>query len=254
MWRFAAAGATGTAHLKTGLPCQDRFSCMAFTEGTLVAAVADGAGSATFADQGAEIAVETLTRRVSADVQTGRTDFAAVLMEAAAEAREAVLTVANHQGIEAREFASTLLATIAGPAGGAALQVGDGVIVVSDGKGWSWVVWPQRGEYANTTHFLTDEDALSVLKSEALPGEVTDVALMTDGLEPLALHYASRSVHEPFFNGVFDPLLRAEGSGQITSLSAALESFLASERVAYRTDDDVSLIIATRRPSLSSQS
>jgi protein phosphatase 2C-like protein len=248
MWRFAAARATGTSHLKTGSPCQDRFSCAILNEGTLVAAVADGAGSAPLADQGAEIAVETVVRRVSANVQRQRADFAAILVEAAAEARQAVLAAASEQGTEARALASTLLATIAGPDGGAALQIGDGVIVVSDGEGWRWVFWPQRGEYANTTHFLTDEDAPSVLQVVALPKEVTDMALMTDGLEPLALHYAIRSVHEPFFYGIFDPLFRAEGHEEITSLSAALESFLSSQRIASRTDDDVSLVVATRRP------
>ncbi|MGQ4806971.1 hypothetical protein NKDENANG_00309 [Candidatus Entotheonellaceae bacterium PAL068K] len=109
------------------------------------------------------------------------------------------------------------------------------------------------------------------LQVEAFSGKVTDVALMTDGLESLALHYASRSVHEPFFHGMFRPLFDLEGSswptgyggvrrhvlfrplfdleeiGEIKRLSALLERFLSSERVRARTDDDVSLILATCR-------
>ena len=107
--------------------------------------------------------------------------------------------------------------------------------------------WPQRGEYANTTHFLTDKDAAERLQIEPLVGKVTDVALMTDGLESLALHYASKSVHEPFFHGMFQPLLDADGAEEINRLSASLERFLSSERVGSRTDDDVSLILATCR-------
>jgi hypothetical protein len=109
------------------------------------------------------------------------------------------------------------------------------------------VFWPQRGEYANTTHFLTDEDALERLHIEPFVGKVSDIALMTDGLEPLALHYASKSVHEPFFHGMFQPLLDADGAEEINHLSASLERFLSSERVGSRTDDDVSLILATCR-------
>jgi hypothetical protein len=171
-----------------------------------------------------------------------------MLQEAAAVAREAVLTEAQQYGSEPRDLASTLLVVVVGPSGGGALQIGDGVIVVSDGaNGWCWVFWPQRGEYANTTHFLTDEDAAERLQIEPFVGKVTEVALMTDGLESLALHYASKSVHEPFFHGMFQPLLDTDGAEEINRLSASLERFLSSERVGSRTDDDVSLILATCR-------
>jgi hypothetical protein len=200
------------------------------------------------AERGAEVAVETVVQCLSHALDTGRLDYCAMLREAAALAREAVLTEAERHGSEPRELASTLLVVVVGPSGGGALQIGDGVIVVSDGaNGWCWVFWPQRGEYANTTHFLTDEDAAERLQLEPFVGQVTDVALMTDGLESLALHYASKSVHEPFFHGMFQPLLDADGAEEINRLSASLERFLSSERVGSRTDDDVSLILATCR-------
>jgi len=79
--------------------------------------------------------------------EEGRSDFGAVLREAAAQAREAVLSEALKLGTEPRDLASTLLALMAAPDGGGALQIGDGVIVVSEGGDeWSWVFWPQRGE------------------------------------------------------------------------------------------------------------
>jgi hypothetical protein len=128
------------------------------------------------------------------------------------------------------------------------LQIGDGVIVVSDiSNEWSWVFWPQRGEYVNTTNFLTDADVLHRLEIESFPGVVTDIALMSDGLEPLALNYASKIAHEPFFYGMFLPLLKAKGEAGTKALSVSLERFLSSERIGSQTDDDVSLILATRR-------
>ena len=128
------------------------------------------------------------------------------------------------------------------------LQVGDGVIVMGEGAGeWRWMFWPERGEYANTTRFLTDDDTPDHLRVAELPGSPADVAIMTDGLQPLALHYASQSVHEPFFRGMFQPLHGSSGPGEVPALSASLEHFLSSERVRMRTDDDVSLILATRR-------
>ena len=181
--------------------CQDQLACTVVGSRTLVAAVADGAGSAALAERGAEVAVETVIQVLSHALDAGRSDYHAMLREAAVVAREAVLTEAQQYGSEPRDLASTLLVVVVGPSGGGALQIGDGVIAVSDdANGWCWVFWPQRGEYANTTHFLTGEDAVERLQIEPFVGKVTDVALMTDGLESLALHYASKSVHEPFFH------------------------------------------------------
>lgn len=254
MWRFAAARTAGTSHLRANLPCQDRFACAALPGGSLVLAVADGAGSAAMAEQGAEIAVNTIINYLKRFLEDGRSDFVMMLREAATMAREAIIAESDRTGLELRSYASTLLSLVLTPGGGGALQIGDGVIVVSDGcEEWSWVFWPQRGEYANTTYFLTDQDACERLEVEVFSGVITDVALMSDGLEPLALHYASKTVHNPFFEGMFQPLLRVEGSAEINQISGALEQFLASERVGSRTDDDVTLLLATRRNHIPTQ-
>ncbi|MEK7993207.1 MAG: PP2C family serine/threonine-protein phosphatase [Planctomycetota bacterium] len=243
-----AARAIGTSHLKANLPCQDRLACEALTGGALVAAVADGAGSAAIAERGAEVAVGSVIAHLKRGLADKRTDFDHLLREAAASAREAIAAEADREGTALRSYASTLLAVVLTLDGGGALQIGDGVIVVSEGSDeWSWVFWPQRGEYANTTNFLTDDDAIHRLEIEVFPGVVTDIALMSDGLEPLAVNYASKTVHHPFFNGMFRPLFGAEGCAEISALSASLEQFLSSERIGSRTDDDVSLILVTRR-------
>ena len=248
MWRFAAARATGKSHLKSGLPCQDRLACMVLPHDALLAVIADGAGSAAMGEVGAEIAVNTIIAQLRCALEKGRSDFGALMREAAVQARVAVVSEAIKQGLEPRSFASTLLVLMLVPEGGAALQIGDGVMVVSDGgNGWSWVFWPQRGEYANTTYFLTDDDAIERIQVEALPGAISDIALMSDGLEPLALHYASKTVHDPFFNGMFRPLLRSDGADEVFHLSESLQQYLSSDQVGSRTDDDVSVILATRR-------
>ena len=248
MWRFAAAQATGKSHLKSGLPCQDRFACIVLPHDAFVAIIADGAGSAAMGELGAEIAVNTVVAQLQSALEEGRSDFGVLLREAAAQARKAVTFEAIKQGLEPRSFASTLLVLMLVPGGGAALQIGDGVIVVNDGANeWSWVFWPQRGEYANTTYFLTDDDAIERIQVETLSGAIRDVALMSDGLEPLALHYASRTVHNPFFNGMFRPLLQSDGPAEIFHLSESLQRFLSSDQVGSRTDDDVSVILATRQ-------
>lgn len=248
MWRFAAAQAIGASHRKANLPCQDRLACEALPNGSLVGAVADGAGSAPMAERGAEITVRTIIGHLKQSLREKRTDFGVVLCEAAALTREAISAEADREGTALRSYASTLLAVVLSPDGGGALQIGDGLIVVSDsGDEWRWVFWPQRGEYINTTYFLTDERALDHLETQVFSGGVTDIALMSDGLEPLALRYASQTVHDAFFSGMFQPLVQAQGCAEIGALSTSLQQFLSSERVGSRTDDDVSLILATRR-------
>jgi hypothetical protein len=248
MWRFAAARVTGSSHLRTGTPGQDRFACVVLPDGALVAVMSDGAGSAPNADMGAEVAVQTALCQLRRDLGEGCPDVTSALRRAALSAREAVLSRALEDGQEAGSYASTLLALVQTAEGGAALQIGDGVIAVGRGGGdWSWMFWPERGEYANTTRFLTDDDAPDHIQVEACSGSLTDIAVMTDGLQPLALHYASQTVHEPFFRGMLQPLIESDGLGEVGYLSDSLEQFLSSDRVRMRTDDDLSLILATRR-------
>lgn len=248
MWRYAAAKNIGTSHIRVGLPCQDRFICELLPDGTLIAALADGAGSAELSDVGAEIAVSTVLQSAKSSLLAGRRDFANLLCDAADIARQAIFAEADRESRESRDYASTLLGIVLTPDGGGALQLGDGALIVSDAASdWSPLFWPQHGEYANTTLFLTELHALSLLQTASLPPTMTDFAMMSDGLEPLALVYATREAHQPFLAGMLAPLHAATGIGECSSLSQSLQTFLASDRVAARTDDDVSLIMATRR-------
>lgn len=247
-WRWAAARATGRSHLRSGLPCQDRFGLQILPNGVLIAALADGAGSAVHGEAGAATAVTTVLSYLHQSLTRETSDFKALIQEAVEEARQAVIAVAEGEQHDPRQYASTLLALALAPESGAAAQIGDGVIIVKpDCEDWTWLLWPQRGEYTNTTFFLTDPHANQYLEVESFPGRITDIALMSDGLECLALHYADQTVHQPFCNGMFQPLLIAENCGEIKSLSDALTRYLASEPISSRTDDDVSIVMATRR-------
>jgi hypothetical protein len=214
----------------------------------LVAVAADGAGSAKHSDEGAELVVRTILESLTITAVRQTDDLSNSLRLAAASAREAVLKLALDRSISEREFASTLLVTVATPTVTACAHLGDGVIAVCEGtEEWSWVFWPQRGEYANTTRFLTDSDALTRLNVDLLRAPITDFAMMTDGLESLAITYATQTVHDPFFNSILAPLHRSTCVGRDEHLSDALVEFLQSPRVADKADDDLSVIIASRR-------
>jgi len=249
LWRYAAGQATGSAHEKLAKPCQDRFACVTVdAHSTLIAVVADGAGTAEHAHIGAEIAVSTVSSIAQLAARAGRRDFTEVLREGATLARQRLIEAAADRQLQPRDLACTLLAVIVAPMGGAALQIGDGVIVVADQPlSWRWVIWPQKGEYANTTFFLSDEQSLARAEVQVLSDDVLDVALMSDGLEQLAVHFASRKAHDPFFRSVLAPLHAEPGDGESARLSQGLATLLSSPPVRQRTDDDASLVIATRR-------
>ena len=85
------------------------------------------------------------------------------------------------------------------------MQIGDGGVVVVDlGHGLQLPLTPMVGEYANMTHFITDEDAVSRLETFTSTGRAHKVAAFTDGIQRLALNMLDNSPHVPFFTPFFN--------------------------------------------------
>ena len=104
--------------------------------------------------------------------------------------------------------------------------------------------WPDHGEYANTTHFLTEPDALDALQLATLDRPVRRVCLFSDGLERLVLDFRDRSAHAPFFDAIFRPIEQYAEAGHAAHISHDLEALLGSDKINSRTDDDKSLLCA----------
>ncbi|MBL6936624.1 MAG: protein phosphatase 2C domain-containing protein [Alphaproteobacteria bacterium] len=245
-WSYFSACVTGASHDKLGTVCQDAVRC-ASEDGWFFAAVSDGAGSAKRAEEGSCLVVENTCLAFFECIGTGRRDVLEAIQHSVQAAREAIAAKAEESGSPLRDFAATLLVVAFGPSGGASAQIGDGVIAIRQANTtWGWVFWPQRGEYANVTRFITDEDALETIEYSRLSPEVIETALMTDGLEPLALHYESRTLHAPFFEGMMTELRGQPLAGERQLLSDRLKAFLGSQRVRERADDDLTLVMARR--------
>jgi len=161
------------------------------------------------------------------------------------EARDAIGAVAARREVERREFASTLIACFAGAEETLVAHIGDGACVVRTEGQWAAASWPESGEYASTTYFVTDGDLprLRVSRHKATDA----IALFTDGIERLVLDFSQQSVHAPFFDRFIKPVAESSAKGRDAVLSSALHDYLASASVIDRTDDDKSLILAVRR-------
>ena len=251
-WRFLNAAVAGTSHLRAGLPCQD--DClidvlMLGEDEILVAIASDGAGSAQRAEEGSGIVCASLLASAAACLQDG----AAIeqltrerVQQWIGRARAEIETRAKDEALVARDFACTLVAAIAGPGAAAFFQIGDGAIVAGAGESCEVVFWPDCGEYANMTFFATDDDWTNHLQFDVRPVRIDELALMTDGLQRLALQFDTRAPHAPFFEPMF-AALRARSAGFAADLEPQLVAFLGCSAVNDRTDDDKSLVIATRR-------
>ena len=255
-WRFALASAIGTSHARTGAPCQDAAVCDVVADASgapvLIAIVSDGAGSAARSQEGSRIACDSLKDHVAGWLRSNElAELGTSTLTEWLDAHRAKLTeLAKVERSRIRDFASTIVAAFIAPKHAAYFQVGDGAIVVAardQTASFDCVFWPQKGEYENTTNFVTDPEVAEKFYFESQSGEILDVAVFTDGIQGIVLHYATQSAHAPFFQRMFGEISIAFRVGELRDMSEQLALFLASERVNARTDDDKTSILASRQ-------
>jgi hypothetical protein len=248
MWRVVAACEAGASHLRTGTPCQDAFAVAQAGESLLLFA-ADGAGSAARADEGSRLAVDAALEAARAALESGEPQDAdgwrAVLERIVRAARERL----EEETGELRDLSTTLLGVLWSPGHVAALQVGDGWIVIqtmgSTAGSMHAPILPAKGEYFNETIFLTSSGFAERARYEVLDaGEVSGVAVLTDGLEMVSMDLADGTPHEPFFRPLFE--LARDPKEDLAAAEEELGGFLRSDRICTRTDDDKTLILAVR--------
>ncbi|MEB3884417.1 PP2C family serine/threonine-protein phosphatase [Lyngbya sp. CCY1209] len=246
-WQLVSASVAGKSHEKQALPCQDAHICRA-TSDRLIVAIADGAGSASLADVGAQLAVKTAVELMAdcLSASEGEPDWNAELLKVVGRTKEAIKAEAGDRDVPVRELATTLILGVATPSAIAVAQVGDGAAVVEDGQGnLIALTTPASGEYLNETTFLISPDALETAQVNIWSGTPKYLAMFSDGLQMLALKMPQGTPHAPFFSPLFQFVEtiadRAEAEEQLTA-------FLRSPRVAERTDDDLTLLLAALLP------
>jgi hypothetical protein len=170
-----------------------------------------------------------------------------VFWETFDSAREALIQLAEERDEPLRDFATTLTCLAATPEQLIVGQLGDGAVVARGADGaLDTVTTLQRGEYANETYFLTQEQALEQVAIQVIDLPMQALAVMSDGLTRLALKRPTNEPHPPFFKPLFAFVEASAPSNDDAQASEALTAFLASPRVCERTDDDKALVLAMR--------
>lgn len=249
-WQVIAASVRGTSHRKSNLPCQDVVVFRCLPNGILVAALADGAGSASLAEVGATVAAQSAIESLSvafgkANPPGPEEELRAALLNALSGARASVLAEAEKRSVRVRELATTLIVAAFTRTRAGSAQIGDGAVVVGVEPGtFDLLTGPPETEHLNETIFLTADGALDHAQVKLRSGRVRYCALLCDGLQLLALKYPELVPHAGFFGPLFGFLEKA-GPGEETA--ARLRQFLESPRVTARSDDDLSLVLAVLR-------
>ena len=266
-WSWIAASSTGTSHLKHNLPLQDAHAyavvpvnsdSQTFDAEWFVAVTCDGAGSASHGRQGAIITCRTLRQAArrhlaastpnTSSLQEPRLAASALpsaetVRTWADEARQRIRAAAQRRGLSARDFACTLVLALSNGQETLVAHIGDGGIVarLADGGTWQALSWPDHGEYASTTRFVTDEPP-APLRTHITRQPIDALALFSDGIERMVLDMATQTPFARFFSTMAAPLPKEPGKAH--TLSGQLKAYLDSEAVNSRTDDDKTLVMA----------
>ena len=242
-FRVLSASAPGYLHVQDQLPCQDKYAYRELQGGVLAVALADGAGSASEAEAGAElavrVAVETLANLIEEDhALPGHAPLTLALHDAWA----AIHARAEQQGVPISVFACTMLVLLATREQVCSLQIGDGAIVIrARDRSLRRLGAAQRGEFVNQAPMLTTPGAIEHAVRARWNGAWSELVALTDGLELLSMTPGSKEPHGPFFHPLLDFAATTVDPDQAKD---ELRHFLTTPPISEIADDDRALVLA----------
>lgn len=253
-WTGGAVSMVGNGHLRREMPCQDASAALTQTRPAVI--VCDGRGSAKagLSQEGSQGAVRAFTAQLNI-LEPYMANFLDRPDLTAAEWRDvcrilyrtlvqAKLDCAAARNLSEDEFDFTTVFAVVGGAHVGCFQVGDGALVVKR-KGVCEVVFkPEKGEFANQTHFVrAGGDAGEGFQTALFPADEIDaVAATSDGPEHLMF-----DLREMKPGPVFEKLFAGFAAGELTR--ADLLAYLCRAKWAAdpRGDDDRSVAIVCRK-------
>jgi Protein phosphatase 2C len=240
IWNAVTASAKGRRHQSSGEPCEDIVGRV-FHKGIYVVALADGAGSARLARDGATIAVDAALSYLKRNFRP----LASAPSEQGgkrviAHIRGAMERAANTRGVLLADLACTLL--FAANDGRTLLvgQLGDGRVAVRnvETNNWQSVHEPTRGEYANETCFITSSNyAEKFALARYETRHVNACILMSDGAEASLFNRISQE-----FAQAVEIMAGWTAAHPQQQVEAAIEGELV-RLMTSKTFDDVSLAL-----------
>lgn len=194
-WIGFSASIPGGGHIRHGIPCQDASAVMTSPRPAVI--VCDGRGSAKLSHLGAQGAVDSFRFQLSIlepflvsilDGEEEKTEqwvkFCRIMYRTLMQVK---YDLAEKHNEEEKEFDCTVAFAIAGEKHIGCFQVGDGSIVVRQNGVCKTVFLPEKGEFANQTHFLRPggEEQMKFQYALLDAGVNSGIAITSDGPEHL---------------------------------------------------------------------
>ncbi len=252
-WKVARSSVIGKLHEKVGGRCEDAWSTArrALDNGheALAVCVSDGAGSAAKGWAGAQMASRVLAIWLVDNLDK-------IFGGVADDQKRLIVTIlkrllrraADSCGVTLKSYACTIIAVVTTTDGRwLTVHLGDGAVVGSFGGALRAISLPRKGEFANETFFLTDNDAIKCIDIQSgMAGDSTPppeaFALFTDGVEGSLVNRRTSEVSQVLAN-MFGWLL----NNPEEEVALALENNL-NQVFRERTGDDCTLAIAVQGP------
>lgn len=141
-WRVIGASVQGASHRAKpiSISCQDAHNYRLLPDGTVLIAIADGAGSASRSAEGASLAVgralDALEAGLADRTPSDEAGWRHLLYTVFARTRQALIRWAKAEGLTPRDFATTLTCALITKGQLVVSQVGDGIVEDKIRQGW----------------------------------------------------------------------------------------------------------------------
>jgi len=256
-WKLGGVSVAGFSHEEKNIPCQDSHAFRITNNNEVIAAVADGAGSARLSHKGAQAFTTAIVDRLSEisnerglnlkDEGFIRSEIIRIINATSIDllamhvTSDLVRGQEEHQDTATlRDFHSTLIIVICGDHGGTFYHVGDGV-----GAAFSFlnpevaeVSKPENGEYANETYFVTEKNWEDHLRVTNFSSGSDAILLMSDGVSGMAM---TKCCEKPAVSFV-TPLLKFLKNNNQETNEIAVTNTISKESVRAITGDDKTLV------------
>ena len=253
IWKVGGVSITGFSHYEESIPCQDAHAFKIKDQSRIIAAVADGAGSARLSHIGAQAFADAVVGHIFNLPPSNTFDrelIASEIVSSVNEIREQLIRhgddLLDDGAPYIGDFAATLVVVVADPDGGAFFHVGDGAgAAFTHGREdqEATVSKPQNGEYANETYFVTMDGWEKYLRVTPFIDNHDTILLMSDGVTPMAM---SQGCSSPAFKLFVNPVVKFLRDNDDAKGETGLINTLSGENVRKITGDDKTLLWAIR--------
>jgi hypothetical protein len=211
-----------------------------------VIAVADGLGSASKSEVGAQLAVNAAVETalcLLADPALAEKLPADIVLAGVKGARRALEDKAAKDECSLRDLACTIIVVVVHGVELAVAHIGDGAVVAQTESGLQLVSGPGESEYTNEVVPLTSVEWEQSLRTVHIEGSISRLAVFTDGCQRAAFRKTAGSIEpfEGFFRPIFEYLEECPDNAEAEQ---ELQALLASKKLCENSEDDKTLVVA----------